>query len=98
MFHLIRWSPEIKLGDIIALLGFTATVGGVIYAALQVRHGASSTRADIVMRLLEGYFGDQALRRTYYRIDYQQFKFDPARFQMSEEEPDIDRLGRVDKA
>ena len=92
MTEYLHWNTEIKIADVIALLGFLATVGVVIYAALQVRQSVRATRAEILMRLLDTYFGDRELRSMYYRIDYNEFHFDVGKFPLSDDEPHVDRL------
>jgi len=66
MTDFLRWNSEFKAADIIALLGFIATVVVVIYAGLQIRQSTRATRTDTVLRLLGSYFGDEKLQSMYY--------------------------------
>jgi len=91
MTDFLRWNSEFKAADIIALLGFIATVVVVIYAGLQIRQSTRATRTDTVLRLLDNYFGDEKLQSMYYKIDYKDYDHDMP-FPTRKDEPYVDRL------
>jgi hypothetical protein len=91
MFDL-KWNPELKLGDILTLIGFVLTLAGLYFAIVQLRRNTRIQRAQFLMDATERYFSDSEVRKFYYKIDYNDFKFELDKFMGSDEERWLDSL------
>jgi hypothetical protein len=88
----LEWNPEIKVGDILILIGFVFTTAGLIFAGRGIQQNTRAQRAKFLLEFTERYFSDSDIRRFYYKIDYNQFEFDLQRFIGSDEERWLDSL------
>ncbi|MCA1594060.1 MAG: hypothetical protein LC754_15700 [Acidobacteria bacterium] len=88
----LQWNPEVKLGDVLTLIGFVLTLTGLYFANVQLRRNTKVQRAQFLMDTTERYFSDVEVRKFYYRIDYKKFRFDPDKFMGSDEERWLDSL------
>lgn len=70
----LQWKPYFDLGDVLTFMGFLATTIGLVFAGLQLRSATIVQRAQFLLETTERYFSDEAVRRLYYDIDYNQFE------------------------
>ena len=88
----LQWNPEIGVGDLLTLLGFTFTIASLIFAGLQLRRNMATQRAQFLLDFTERYFSDSDVRKFFYKIDYGEFKLDFNQFIGSDEERWLDSL------
>jgi hypothetical protein len=88
----LAWNPELKVGDILILFGFIFTIAGLIFTVREIGRNTRVQRAQFLLEITERYFGDPEVRKFYYKIDYDQFKFDREKFLGTDEERWLDSL------
>jgi hypothetical protein len=88
----LQWEPTVKLGDILAGIGFLLTALSVLFAGLTLRRTIKVQRGDFLLKLTERYFQDTAVRDLYLKIDWNQWAFDPRKLGNDPEEHLLDRL------
>jgi hypothetical protein len=84
--------PEISIGDAVALLGLAIATIGVFLAYRQIRQANRHKRAEFVMDFYRHFTGDADIQNIYYKIEYEQFRYDQNTFHNSQEEKQIDKL------
>src|SRR5205085_6581894 len=89
LFQLLN---SLSITDVVALIGLFLTGFGLIFAALQLRQNNITRRAELLLAIINQYFNNPNQRKLYYQLDYNQFRFDPNRFQGSEEEQALDGI------
>lgn len=88
----ITLNPEISIVDILTLVGLLLTVLGLAFAGYEIRRSVLVQRAQFIMSITEQYFGDEDVRKFYYRLDYNEFVLDFGAFIGSDEERWLDSL------
>lgn len=83
---------QLSLPDIVSLAGLFLTGFGLIFAALQIRQNNVSRRAEIMLAVINRYFGNLDERQMYYKLDYNEFVFDPDNFIGSDDERSLDGI------
>ena len=61
-------------------------------AIATLRHNAKTNRSKFIIDLIESFLKDDATRQFWYKLDYDDWKFDLSTFRHSEEERQIDAL------
>jgi hypothetical protein len=88
----IRWNPDIRIGDFLTLFGFALTATSLFFAGVGLRRNARLQRAQYLLNITDRFFGDNDVRRFFYRLNYNQFVFDQEKFQHSDDERWLDSL------
>jgi len=88
----LLWNPEFTFGDILTLAGFIFTIASLILAAREVRRNTTAQRTQFLLDFTERYFADNDVRKFFYKIDYNKFKFDVKELVGSDEERWLDSL------
>lgn len=70
---LLRWNPDVGVGDIVTALGFIAAALGLWFTGRQLRESIKVRRAQFLLDATERYFADTEVRKLYYDIDYRRF-------------------------
>lgn len=83
---------QLSVPDVVGLVGLFFAGFGLIFAALQIRQNNISRRAEIMLTVVDRYFSSSDERKMYYKLDYEQFTFDPKVFRGSAEERSIDGI------
>lgn len=69
---------------------FAVIAGSIAVAAL--RHNSKTNRSKFIFDLIDSFIKDTATQKFWYRLDYEDWKFDLSSFRHSEEEQQIDAL------
>ena len=88
----LRWNGEIKLTDLFVILGFTLTSATAYLAFRQFRMSAATNRARFLLDIMRWYYDNERLRSLFYRLDYDDWRFDAKSFPLSADEPTIDHM------
>ncbi len=88
----MNWNPELTVDGIFAGIGLVLAGIGLMFAAVELRLSAKVQRAQFLMDVTQRYFGDESVRKFYYKVDYEKFEFDPASFIGSDDERHLDTL------
>jgi hypothetical protein len=72
----LEWNPQVSVRDMLVLIGFVLTIVGLLLTAIQLRRNAEAQKAGFLLEFTERYFGDSAVRRFFYQIDYNQIELD----------------------
>lgn len=86
---------QLNIGHIISIVGFLATAIGLLVAVIQMRRNLMIHRADFIRSVTSDLFDDSELRKFFYEIDYEKFKFskdDLSKFKGSDDERRLDAL------
>lgn len=86
------WNPDIRIGDVLTLFGFTLTAISLFFAGVSLRRNAKVQRAQFLLNITDRYFSDSDVRKFFYRLNYNQFEFDLQKFLDSDEERWLDSL------
>lgn len=93
MYTVAQWiDPTVRLSDLVALAALIVAGSAAFFGFRQLRVAAASNRARFLFDILRWHQDDPAVRAFFYRLDYNQWTFDPDTFPMSDDEPYIDRL------
>jgi hypothetical protein len=71
--------------------GLFVVIGGSI-AVAALRHNSKTNRSKFIFDLTESFLKDPSTRKLWYRLDYDDWKFDLTNFRHSDEEQQIDAL------
>lgn len=91
----MNFNLEVTLGDVLTLIGFTATGVGLFIALVQMKQNFKVQQAQFLLGITNVLFDDSNLRKFFYKIDYEKFKFDKNnlnKFKGSDEERWLDSL------
>lgn len=81
--------------DFVAIVALAVAIISAGVAILTLRRNSRVQKAQFVANLTRDFFQDSDLRRFFYRIDYERFRFDSkevAEFKGSEDERHLDAL------
>lgn len=87
-----QWEPNVSLGDVLTLLGLALTLISLLFATRGIRQNTLAQRSRFLLDLTERYFADTDVRRFFYKVDYEEFKYDEDAFPGSDEERWLDSL------
>lgn len=82
---------SLSVTDALALIGVLITSAGVIAAVIQIRANARAERARFLLEIIEQFFADEQSRALFHKLDYDEWRFDPAAFQASDNDRLIDQ-------
>jgi hypothetical protein len=82
----------LSLANALTLVGIFLTFASVAFAGRQLRRSLHTSQADFLFKIITWYLDDPALRAFFYKLDYNQWKFDQRTFSGSDEEPLIDKM------
>src|SRR5215210_7254383 len=83
------------LRDFVAVLALVVAMTSAVVAVLTLRRNSRVQKAQFIANLSRDFFQDSDLRKFFYKIDYEKFRFDPttvAEFKGSEDERHLDAL------
>lgn len=83
------------LRDFVAVLALVVAMTGAVVAVLTLLRNSRVQKAQFIANLTKDFFQDSDLRKFFYKIDYERFRFDPANvaeFKGSEDERYLDAL------
>jgi hypothetical protein len=66
----LQWDPKVDLGNILTAAGFILTAATVLFAAITLRASVRVRRAEYLLKLTERYFKDAEVRKSYYKVDW----------------------------
>lgn len=93
---MLQWSPEFKIGDILTTVALLLTALALVFTGIQIRLSRVANRHQFLFTAVDRYFEDDAARKFYYRVDYQNqsfsWKFDSKTFPGSSEEASLDYI------
>ena len=88
----LQWKPDVTLGDVLTVVGFAFTLVSLIFAVREIRRNTLAQRTRFLLDFTERYFSDTDVRRFFYEIDYNRFRFYLTKFTGSDEERWLDSL------
>jgi hypothetical protein len=74
--QLLKWNNELKASDVVALLALGVAFVALFFTFLQIRRGTRTRRGDLLLRMFDNYFGNEKVRKMYYKLDYNKWYFD----------------------
>jgi hypothetical protein len=87
-----RWNPDVTLADVLTMIGFTLTFIAVVAAVRGIRHNQAVERGRFLSEVMDRLFRDDSVRKFWYQLDYDQWRFDQMAFPGSDEERWLDHL------
>jgi hypothetical protein len=85
-------TTTMTISDHINLALLVATLIGVFAAYRQIYISNRQKRADLVLQLCNQFYQDKEIQEIYYKIEYNDFKYEIQKFHGSEEEKQLDKL------
>lgn len=80
---MLTWNPELRIGDIVAAVGFIVTIVSLWFAGRQLQQARLEQientrvqRANFLLEIMRRYFDDTDLLKFYYMLDYHDFHLD----------------------
>jgi uncharacterized membrane protein (DUF441 family) len=89
---ILKWQSAVSLSDIVAIIAFVVAAVTAILAYRQYRIIVVTNRARFALDFMQQWYANTKIREMYYRIDYEDWLFDPGSFPMSADEPAIDQI------
>lgn len=83
---------KVTVAEVVGYAISGSAIVALFLGASQAKLQAAAQRAQLVLRIRDMMFEDADERRFVYKLDYRQFKFQPASFPGSEEERHLDSL------
>jgi hypothetical protein len=83
------------LRDFVAVLALVVAMTSAVVAVLTLLRNSRVQKAQFIANLTKDFFQDSDLRKFFYKVDYEKFRFDPtkvAEFKGSEDERHLDAL------
>lgn len=83
------------LRDFVAVIALVVAMTGAVVAVLTLLRNSRVQKAQFIANLTKDFFQDSDLRKFFYKIDYEKFRFDStklAEFKGSEDERHLDLL------
>ncbi|OGQ92376.1 MAG: hypothetical protein A2464_03735 [Deltaproteobacteria bacterium RIFOXYC2_FULL_48_10] len=71
----MNFDLTLNIGHVISLIGFIATATGLFIAVFQIKRNFKVQRAEFIRSITAELFDDSDLRKFFYEIDYEKFKF-----------------------
>jgi DNA-binding Lrp family transcriptional regulator len=81
-----------KIGEWINIAIALITGIGLYLTARQIHRGVRQRANDNVSNLIQKLFNDPIISKAYYKIEYDEFKYDPSTFHRTDLEKEIDSL------
>ena len=85
-------TTEISIGDLISTLALLIAGVGLFLNLRQLRKDSVRNRAEFILQYFSQYLADPDSVELFYKIDYNQFKYEPKRFHGSITERKLDKL------
>jgi hypothetical protein len=82
----------VDIGEAGTVVGLAAAAVSVVFTGFQIRRSRLATQSQFLFQIMAWYLDNRNLRDIFYRLDYHQWRFDPATFSGSDDEPAIDHM------
>jgi len=84
--------PEIALRDIITVIGFVVTIVTILLTYKQIKVSVKTAKGTFIKDIMDRFTTDEGIRKVFYLIEYDEFKYPDNNFHGSEIEKEIDSL------